>query len=84
MPYFQSSRWPQLVALDRLDVAQARVAGHQPAAEPLEVDRVFDGQAEVPQLDLAVRARERERAGDGAAVVILRRSVGARRSSLSA
>ena len=63
---------PALIAFDRLEIAQARVARHQAAAKPLELDGVFGRQHEMPQLDLAVGARQRQRAGDGAAVVILR------------
>ena len=60
------------VPLDRLDVAQPRISRDQPAAEPLELQGVFDRQPEVPELDLAVRAGERQRACHGAAVVVLR------------
>ena len=62
---------PALIAFDRLEIAQPRVARHQAAAEALELAGVFDRQAEMPQLDLAVRAGQRDGAGDGAAVVIL-------------
>ena len=56
----------------------------QAAAETLERDRVFDGQIEVPQLDLAMRAGQCQRARDGAAIVVLLDQAAARASSLSA
>ena len=59
--------WPRI----GLGVAQPRIAVEQPARQPLEAHRLLDGQAEMAQLDLAVRARQRERARDGAAIVIL-------------
>ena len=49
--------------------SQARIAEEQTTREPLEAQRVLDGQAEVPQLDLRVRAGQRDRASDGAPVV---------------
>ncbi len=71
MPYFHSSGWPRRFAVDGVGRAQPRIAIEQPAAEPLEADGVVDGQAEVPQLDLAVGADQRQRPRDGAPVVVL-------------
>ncbi len=59
------------VLLDGVPVAQPRVAREQAAPEALKRDRVLDGQVEVPQLDLAVRARQRQRACHRAAIVVL-------------
>ena len=51
--------------------AQAGIGVEQPASQALEQDRVVDRESEVPQLDLAVRAGERQRPGDRAPVVVL-------------
>ena len=51
--------------------SQARIAEEQTAREPLEAQRVLDGEAEVPQLDLRVGAGQRDRASDCAPVVVL-------------
>ena len=59
------------VRQDGVAGAQPGIGVEQAAAEALEQDRVVDGEAEVPQLDLAVRAGERQRPGDGAPVVVL-------------
>ncbi len=55
----------------RVGLAQTRVAEHQAAREALETHGVFDGQAEVAQFDLRVRAGEGDGAGDRAAVEVL-------------
>ena len=52
-------------------MAQPRVSREQAAPEALKRDRVLDGQAEMPQLDLAVRAGQRQRARDRATIVVL-------------
>ncbi len=60
IPYFHSSGCPRRFFDDRVRRAQARIAEEQPAREPLEPHRVFDGEPEVAQLDLRVRAGERD------------------------
>ena len=59
------------VLLDGVPMTQPRVSGEHAAAETLKGNRVFDRQVEMPQLDLAVRAGQRERARDRAAIVVL-------------
>ena len=71
MPYFHSSDWPRRFSRTASRRSQPRVAKEQPAREPLEPHRVLDGEAEVPQLDLRVRAGQGDRARDRAAVVVL-------------
>ena len=71
MPYFHSSGWPRRFACTASAARSRGIAVQQPAAEALEPDRVLDGQAEVAQLDLAVRAGQRQRAGDRAPIVVL-------------
>ena len=71
MPYFQSSGWPWRFAWDGVGGAQPRIGIQQASGETLEEDGVIHGQAEVAQLDLTVRAGQRQCPGDGAPVVVL-------------
>ncbi len=71
MPYFHSSGWPRRFSQHRFRRSQARIAEEQPAREPLEAQRVLDGEPEVAQLDLRVRAGQGDRARDRAAVEVL-------------
>jgi hypothetical protein len=54
------------IGLHRFGRSKARIAVEQSAREPLEVDRILDRQAEMPQLDLRVGARQRHRVRDSA------------------
>ena len=62
---------PPPVLFDRFEFTQTRVARYQAPSQPLKRHRLIDGEAEVSQLDLAVRARECEGPRDSTAVVIL-------------
>ena len=84
MPYFHSADWPSLLLLDRLRPSAAADRRRASAAETLEAHRIVDGQAEMAQLDLAVRARQRQRPRDGPAVVDTFRSAASRRPRESA
>ncbi len=64
-------RLAEAVADQRVAQAQARVAVEQAAGQALELQRVVEGQPEVAQLDLTVRAGQRHRPRDGLAVVVL-------------
>ena len=68
LPQFRLSA---AVLLHGLLRSQARIAKEQPAGESLEAQRVLDGEAEVPQLDLRVGAGQGDRASDCAPVVVL-------------
>ena len=72
MPYPHSSRLPAAVALRSRSAARRRGSRvEQPAARRWYSMRVVVGEVELAQLDLAVRPGQLERAGDGAAVVVL-------------
>ena len=65
-----STDLPAAILRDGVRVAQSGISVQQPPAEALEPHRVLDGQPQMPQLDLAVRARQRQRARNRAPVVV--------------
>ena len=71
MPYFQSADWPSLLRWTASAERSLGIAVEHAAGQTLEAKRIVDGQAEMPQLDLAVRACQRQRPRDRAAVGIL-------------
>ncbi len=71
MPYFHSADWPSLLRWMASAERSLRIAVEHASGETLEAKRIVHGQTEMTQLDLSVRACQRQRPRDRPAVVIL-------------